>query len=287
MARRRSRRLVLERRGAHRLTTPLRLPSARRFLQWWQHRCLRGALGTITHVVTESPLVALTFDDGPDPVWTPLLLDILAGRDARATFFMLGRSAERYPDLVSAVVRGGHAIGNHSWDHPSFPLLGTAERRAQITRCARALGAAGSRLFRPPFGQQNFASRIDAWRLGYQVVTWNVVGWDWLRRGAERMARELVEQIRPGSIVLLHDTLADGGYSDGAYAPRDEMLTAVSTVIGTLAGTMEFVTVPELLARGRPQRQPWLVTPSPSFAERVRQRRRTENTPLAGTTREG
>jgi peptidoglycan-N-acetylglucosamine deacetylase len=253
--------------------------------QWWQHRCLRGALGTITHVVTEAPLVALTFDDGPDPVWTPRLLDILAARDARATFFMLGRSAERYPDIVSAVVRAGHAIGNHSWDHPSFPLLGAAERRAQITRCARALGAAGTRLLRPPFGQQNFASRIDAWLLGYQVVTWNVVASDWLRRGAEPMARELVAQIRPGSIVLLHDTLVDGGYSDGAYAPRDEMLTAVSTVIETLVKTMEFVTVPELLARGRPQRQPWLVTPSPGFAERVRQRR-SQNGPLTGATRE-
>jgi len=277
----------VERRGTDRLTTALMARSARKLLdpQWWQHRCLRGALGTITHVVTESPLVALTFDDGPDPVWTPRLLEILAARDARATFFMLGRSAARHPDLVSAVVRGGHAIGNHSWDHPSFPLLRGAERRAQITRCARALGAAGSRLFRPPFGQQNFASRIDALLLGYQVITWNVVGMDWLRRGAERMARELDDQIRPGSIVLLHDTLADGGYSDGAYAPRDEMLTAVSTVTETLAKTMKFVTVPEILARGRPQRQPWLVTPSPDFAERVRQRR-TENATLAGTTRE-
>jgi peptidoglycan/xylan/chitin deacetylase (PgdA/CDA1 family) len=240
---------------------------------WWQRRCLRGSLGTITHVATTSPLVALTFDDGPDPASTPRLLEILAAHKARATFFMLGRAAHRYPDLVRKVAQDGHAIGNHSWDHPSFPLIRGTERRAQIRRCARSLGVHGTRLLRPPFGQQNFASRIDAFLLGYRVVTWNVVAWDWLERGSERMTRELLEQIRPGSIVLLHDTLADGGYSDGSHADRDEMLTAVSSVLESLKNAMMFVTVPELLARGRAQRQPWLVSPSSDFAERVRQRR--------------
>jgi peptidoglycan-N-acetylglucosamine deacetylase len=242
-------------------------------LQWWQRRCLRGPLGTITHVATQSPVAALTFDDGPDPAWTPRLLEILAAHGARATFFMLGRAAERYPDVVQSAARGGHAIGNHSWDHPSFALVRGPERRAQIRRCARAVGAHGIRLFRPPFGQQTLASRIDAFRLGYRVVTWNVVAWDWLDRGAAWMTGELLAHIRPGSIVLLHDSLADGGYSEGSHADREDMLTAVSNVLQVLENTLTFVTVPELMTHGRAQRAPWIVRPSPAFAERLARRR--------------
>lgn len=75
--------------------------------------------GTVTNFLTEEPLVALTFDDGPDPVVTPALLEILAAHNAKATFFMTGENAVKHPELVEAVRGGGHAIGNHSWDHPS------------------------------------------------------------------------------------------------------------------------------------------------------------------------
>lgn len=241
--------------------------------QWWQRRCLGGSLGTITSVATESPVVALTFDDGPDPVATPRLLDILAAHDARATFFMLGIAAERYPEIVRAVARGGHAIGNHSWDHPSFPLLRGAERRTQIRRCARTLRAQGMRLLRPPFGQQDFASRIDAFVLGYRVIAWNVVVHDWLDRGADRMTRDLLDQIRPGSIVLLHDGLVAGGLVETLHYGRDDMLIAVSNLLERLGTSMKFVTVPELLGHGRARRQPWLVQPSPAFAERLARQR--------------
>src|SRR5690242_18370490 len=87
--------------------------------------------GTITHVSTSKPAVALTFDDGPDPVFTPRLLDILQQHHAKATFFMVGQAAERHPDIVKKVAAAGHAIGNLSWDHPSFPLLTGRERRDQ------------------------------------------------------------------------------------------------------------------------------------------------------------
>ena len=251
----------------------LRVVDPRRHLRAYRRWCLSGPLGTITHVATASPVVALTFDDGPDPASTPRLLDILAAHGARATFFMLGTAAERYPGIVRDVARAGHAVGNHSWDHPSFPLISRAERRSQIRRCGHALGAQRSRLFRPPFGQQNFASRIDAALLGYSVVAWNVVVRDWFDRGADQMTRELLDQIRPGSIVLLHDALAGGGLAEEVHPNRDDVLTAVSNVLDALDRTMTFVTVPELLRHGRAQRQPWLVQPSPGFAERLVQRR--------------
>jgi peptidoglycan/xylan/chitin deacetylase (PgdA/CDA1 family) len=80
---------------------------------------VRQAVSTITHVSTNEPLAALTFDDGPDPLYTPRVLEILQKHRAQATFFMVGQTALRHPDLVQLVARGGHAIGNHSWDHPS------------------------------------------------------------------------------------------------------------------------------------------------------------------------
>lgn len=255
-----------------------RLLDPKRQLHALPHRCLRGPLGTITHVATASPLVALTFDDGPHPLWTPRLLELLGAHGAHATFFMLGSSAARYPDVVDAVARAGHAIGNHSWDHPSFPLISSRDRRAQITRCAAVLGSRGARLLRPPFGQQSAAARIDAFLLGYRVVTWSVVAWDWLDRGAAQMTSDLLSQIQAGSIVLLHDAIAYGGISEGSHEDRADMLTAVSNVLTALATTMRFVTVPELLHRGVAQRRPWLVEPSAVFRERLAQRYR----PVAG-----
>jgi peptidoglycan-N-acetylglucosamine deacetylase len=126
----------------------------------------RWLLGTITHVVTQDHVVALTFDDGPHPEFTPRLLEILRGHQARATFFMLGEAARRYPDLVKQVATEGHAIGNHSWDHPSFPLITARQQQQQIIACAQALAPYGQRLFRPPYGHQSMPSRLTAFRLG-------------------------------------------------------------------------------------------------------------------------
>src|SRR6478735_7834989 len=83
--------------------------------------------GVITHVDTTEAVVALTFDDGPHPQWTPRLLDLLDRHGAKATFFMVGEMAMRHPDLVDRVISAGHAIGNHSWNHPSFPAVTSSQ----------------------------------------------------------------------------------------------------------------------------------------------------------------
>jgi peptidoglycan-N-acetylglucosamine deacetylase len=121
----------------------------------------RDVIGTISHVHTRESVAALTFDDGPDPEYTPRLLAILERYRAQATFFMTGKAAQAHPELVRRVAQAGHAIGNHSWDHPSFPLISGRERRAQIRACAQALVPYGSRLFRPPYTEQNLGSRIE------------------------------------------------------------------------------------------------------------------------------
>ena len=152
----------------------------------------RRVMGTITHVSTQDAVVALTFDDGPHPESTPHLLDILERHQAHATFFMIGEAAQRHPDLVQRVAQAGHAIGNHSWDHPSFPLISGRERRAQLRACEKAIAPYGQRLFRPPYGHQSAASRLDALWLSYRVVTWNLHAYDWLDHDANWMACGLV-----------------------------------------------------------------------------------------------
>ncbi|MGQ0556505.1 MAG: polysaccharide deacetylase family protein [Nitrospiraceae bacterium] len=212
-------------------------------------------IGSVTHVSTSMPAVALTFDDGPDPVFTPRLLDVLQKHQAKATFFMVGQAAERHPDIVKKVATAGHVIGNHSWDHPSLPLITGRERRAQIRACAKAIAPYAQPIFRPPYTDQNLWSRLDAWWLGYQVIMYSSAAVDWLDRDVDWMKDRIIRRIRNGSIILFHDSLFH--YEEERYVDREPMLNAVDTLLGELGGRFSFMTVPELLRQGRPQRQYW------------------------------
>ena len=128
---------------------------------------VRNIAGTITHVITEEPVVALTFDDGPHPVYTPQLLRILEKCRAYATLFMVGQAASEYPDLVRQVAKAGHAIGNHTWSHLALPSIKRKDRWKQLRACKRALAPYGNRFFRPPYGEQSPGSHFDAFCLGY------------------------------------------------------------------------------------------------------------------------
>jgi peptidoglycan-N-acetylglucosamine deacetylase len=226
----------------------------------------RAVLGTVTAVQTTERVAALTFDDGPDPRWTPALLELFERYGVRATFFMLGKNAAAHQALVKRVSEAGHAIGNHSWDHPCFPLIDARERRQQLRACRRALAPFGGRIMRPPFGYQSFASRLDAMILGYEVVMWTVEVGDWYDADAGRMAEALKTRLRPGRIVLLHDALFQRGESDRApvrtrqsHPDRAAMFAAVESFLEAVSPAFEFVTVPELLQRGRPVRRNWYV----------------------------
>jgi len=220
---------------------------------------LRRALGTITHVSTQDSVVALTFDDGPHPIFTPELLEILKNHKAKATFFMIGKNAQRYPELVSDVAMAGHAIGNHTWDHSSLPLLTGRQRRAQIRACEKAIAPYGKRIFRPPYGHQSIASRLDAFWLGYQVITWNVMAHDWLDHDANRLLDGLKNKIRPGCMVVFHDDLY--AVREKHYANRQPTLKAVHMFLERFSDQYSFITVPELIRRGYPHRQNWYWEP--------------------------
>jgi peptidoglycan/xylan/chitin deacetylase (PgdA/CDA1 family) len=216
-------------------------------------KLVKPLFGSVVSVDTKDPVAALTFDDGPDPVFTPRLLSVLKRYQARATFFMVGENAHRYSEIVQQVADDGHTIANHSWDHPSFPLIRAFERRAQLRRCASVLRPYGGvRLFRPPYGQQSFASRLDALWLGYTVVMFNLEVADWMARAdAEWMADRMVQKIRPGSIVVLHDRIT-GNASDLTRIDRGPTIDAVEMTLERLGSTIRFVTVPELLRHGQP-----------------------------------
>ncbi len=235
----------------------------------WRRVKLRFS-GTITHVATDEPVVALTFDDGPDPVVTPALLKILGAYGAKATFFMTGENAAAYPELVVAVREAGHAVGNHSWDHPSFPLVSGSERRRQIKRCASVLSAADTHIFRPPYGNQSVASRIDATLAGYSVVTWNVCVPDWEDHDGAWLADFTLQNLKPGCIVLMHDGMFD--FTGDTPSDRGPTLDAVERVLATAAEKFEFITVPDLLQRGRAVRVAWWMNPDVDYLNSLKRR---------------
>ena len=220
-------------------------------------------MGTVTHVTTKQPLVALTFDDGPDSEFTPRLLEILEKFGARASFFMIGQSAARHPELVRQVAQsGGHVIGNHSWDHPSFPTIASRERRKQLQACKKATAPFGQRLFRPPYGDQSVSSRFDALLLRYEVVMGNLDVEDWWVDDPNRMADQLINGIRPGTIVLLHDAIFGSNNRKVPHQPlldRRPMLAALEMFLERTRDRFRFVTLPELLRSGEPQRESWYV----------------------------
>ncbi|NUO78602.1 polysaccharide deacetylase family protein [candidate division KSB1 bacterium] len=233
-------------------------------------------IGTITHF-TETDAVALTFDDGPHPEYTPQLLDILERHQARVTFFPVGEFAQKYPELIRRAAESGHAIGNHSWNHAAFPFVTGREQRAQIRACAQTLAPYehrpyGQRLFRPPYGYQNVFSRLNALWLGYQVVAWSVHAEDWFDRDAEWMTEQLLQKIQPGSIVLLHDGVFDG--LQERFFDRGQTIQAVAMLLERLAGRFRFLTIPELLREGRPQRENWYI---PLANDKVKRMRMTLN----------
>ncbi|NJN15540.1 MAG: polysaccharide deacetylase family protein [Oscillochloris sp.] len=215
----------------------------------------RRFLGTITHVRTAEPVAALTFDDGPHPLFTPRLLDVLAQHQARATFFVIGTQAAAHPDLIRRIVAAGHVIANHTHQHIRLPETDRLTRLRDIGQCRRVLGPNGARLLRPPYGGQSVGSRIDALLLGYEVVTWNMHAEDWAGHDTDYMAERLVRQLRPGSIILLHDALLTPRVV--AAADREPTIQAVDRFLQHTSPQYRFVTVPELMRLGTPVRTRW------------------------------
>lgn len=157
--------------------------------------------------------VWVTIDDGPDPATTPAVLTLLDQHRARATFFLIGREAEKHPDLVREILLRGHTVENHTWSHPcwSFWCSGPKRLLSEIDRCNAALVAAGApppRYFRMPVGFKTPFLHPAAARRGLGVVAWSARGFD-CTSAAAAASRRIFRGLRPGAIVLLHQGQAE------------------------------------------------------------------------------
>jgi peptidoglycan/xylan/chitin deacetylase (PgdA/CDA1 family) len=166
-------------------------------------RRLRGA------ATGPQPAVALTFDDGPEPVVTPRVLDLLERAGARATFFVIGERAAREPGLVRAIAERGHAVGNHTWSHPkSFALLSPGKVAAELDRTQElieSLTGTAPAFFRPPAGIRNVLLEPMLARRGLHLTSWTRRGFDAFATDPDVVYDRLARGLSHGDILLLHD----------------------------------------------------------------------------------
>jgi peptidoglycan/xylan/chitin deacetylase (PgdA/CDA1 family) len=191
--------------------------------------------------------LALTFDDGPNPAWTPRLLDELARYEIKATFFLLGSRAEAEPELVRRIATAGHTIGNHSWSHPNLALASGDRVLMELMRTSASieeLTGAPVRFFRPPFGARRPAVLRIARHLGLRPVLWNAMTSDWSGMAAEQIVQRLSARIdnleRRGwaANIVLHD----GGHKEPA-ANRESSVGAAGLLAQRFHSTHRFVTL--------------------------------------------
>ena len=202
-------------------------------------------LGCVWRGPRASNAVALTFDDGPDPEYTPRVLDILAARDVRATFFVVGKHAERFPHAVKLIHDRGHEIASHGWSHRNLWICGPRRTFKEIGRTHELLTELTGRapaLFRPPWGAVNAAMFGALKRYKQRCVFWSVQPEGLRPQSAESQAAYVLRKARPGMIVDLHD--AEG--TKGAPARLCEALP--SMIEGLKERGYRFTTVTDMLA---------------------------------------
>jgi peptidoglycan/xylan/chitin deacetylase (PgdA/CDA1 family) len=201
--------------------------------------------GVVRRVETREKVVALTYDDGPHPIFTPEILKALDKYGVKATFFMIGSLMERHPAIVKDVVARGHAIGNHTYTHPHNIEADTpAEVMRELDRCEQVIERmTGKRtqIFRPPLGLVDRAVLRIAEEAGYRTILWTVCADHHDAPTPELMAQRVLKEIRPGAIILAHD---------GRLGIRWKDVAATPVIIQFLLERgYRFVTVPELLTR--------------------------------------
>lgn len=162
---------------------------------------------------TTEKIVAITFDDGPDPIQTPKVLQVLREQQVPACFFCIGHKIKGNEQLVRQIVDEGHLIGNHSFCHANtFPLYTLSRMKKELQACQFALEQVTSqkiKLFRPPFGVTNPTVAKAVKILGYTPIGWSIRTFDTQKPSKEKVLRHVRSKLRPGAIILLHDRMSD------------------------------------------------------------------------------
>jgi peptidoglycan/xylan/chitin deacetylase (PgdA/CDA1 family) len=220
------------------------------------------AISTVACVRTEQRVVALTYDDGPDPEFTPRVLDALAKYDAKATFFVMVEQAEKYPALVTRILAEGHEVALHGIDHTRLSQLPLRQATALIKDAKQRLERIAGRkmtLFRPTYGAQTVPQYLATRALGLEVVIWSAWARDWDGSSAEVIAERALGALHQGGFILLHDFSGDG-VGAGADANGDRLDRGKATEL-MLAGMAErgytAQTVSQLLAQYPAVRTVW------------------------------
>ncbi|GAB6900447.1 polysaccharide deacetylase family protein [Kineosporia succinea] len=192
------------------------LPGADKVLTYGRPALL--GVSTVACVATDEKVVSLTYDDGPNPVFTPQILDALGGAGQRATFFVLVEQAERYPHLIQRILRDGHEVALHGIDHTRLSALPLQKAVALIKDGKNRLeNVAGRRvtLFRPCYGAQTVGQYLATRALGLEVAIWSAWARDWEGVSAEVIAERAIGALHQGGFVLLHDHSGDGVGAEG------------------------------------------------------------------------
>ncbi len=207
--------------------------------------------GTIYHVASLRKVVALTFDDGPSPVWTPQILDELKKEGIKATFFMLGEHAAEYPDVARRVAKEGHEIGNHTFDHHVLLYYKKGDMAREIRDAEVAIrNATGqtTRYFRPPKAWLTKREKRKVKEMGYKIILWSLNSKDWVTFDDKYIIKYLTKNIRPGDIILFHDS---GGIFSAEGGNRSETVKAIQPLAEQLKKKgYSFLTISELLKEG-------------------------------------
>jgi peptidoglycan/xylan/chitin deacetylase (PgdA/CDA1 family) len=177
--------------------------------------------------VSNRPVVYLTFDDGPNPTYTPQILAVLSRYGAHATFFQIGQQVRDHGALTRAVRARGHSVQNHTWSHPDLTKVSWPRFVAEVVNTDRAIYAQlryKPRCLRPPYGARNRLTATRAAALGKQLKLWTIDTRDWQRPGAATIAGRALTSVHSGSIILMHD----GGGN------RSQTVAATATIVRTL-----------------------------------------------------
>ena len=224
------------------------------------------------HTFTNGPdnerVVALTYDDGPNPPYTSRILDVLEHEHVHATFFLVGRAVKAHPEVVRRELRDGDAIGNHTWEHHHLIVMTRSQIRKSLQRTDAAIFAATGRhthLMRPPFGARDWIVMQVAHKLGYVVVMWSVpLARDWEYPPPSVIAQRVLPHVSDGSVIVLHD--GNRGRLCGPKAfpahvcDRTSDIQATRLIVERLkAQGYRFVTIPQLIALGKDAKH----TPAP------------------------
>lgn len=207
--------------------------------------------GTVYEVSTTDKVVALTFDDGPSGQWTPQVLDALKASGVKATFFVTGEHVEQEPDIARRIVREGHELGNHTYDHHLLLHASMEQFEEEITHAAgviEKITGVQTFLFRPPKAWLTDQEKKRIGEMGYKVVLWTLNSKDWVTFDDKYIVSYLIKRVAPGDIILFHD---GGGAFSTEGGNREETVKSISRLVEKLrAKGYRCVTVSELIALG-------------------------------------